>query len=213
MECFRCDQQAVQECPRCGALYCDDHGEALCERCSDPALALPSYRVYRGSLVALLAGTVFAVWLLVRPPATTDADGPLPAPLAGVIATPAATVTGDGDQPPQGAEATATPATPATPAATATAEATATPATPATPAATATAEATAAPAASPPPSGGAIAMREHTVSDGDTLFSIAERYLPPDKDVLTFVEEIAAFNDVSDADSIVLGQVIRVPLQ
>ncbi len=195
MECFRCDQQAVQECPRCGALYCDDHGEALCERCSDPALALPSYRVYRGSLVALLAGTVFAVWLLVRPPATTDADGPLPAPLAGVIATPAATVTGDGDQPPQGAAATATPATPATPAA------------------TATAEATAAPAASPPPSGGAIAMREHTVSDGDTLFSIAERYLPPDKDVLTFVEEIAAFNDVSDADSIVLGQVIRVPLQ
>ena len=52
VECFQCDQEAQQECPRCGALYCDDHGDALCERCMDPALALPSYRVYRGSLLA-----------------------------------------------------------------------------------------------------------------------------------------------------------------
>ena len=48
-------------------LYCDDHGDALCERCMDPASALPSYRVYRGSLIALLIGSIFAVWLLVRP--------------------------------------------------------------------------------------------------------------------------------------------------
>ena len=50
----------------------------LCERCQDPALALPSYRVFRGSLIALLAGTAFAVWLLVRPTAITDADAPVP---------------------------------------------------------------------------------------------------------------------------------------
>ncbi len=74
MECFLCEQDAVQECPRCGALYCDDHGDALCERCMDPALALPSYRVYRGSLLALLVGSVFAVWLLVRPPDGADLD-------------------------------------------------------------------------------------------------------------------------------------------
>lgn len=194
MECFRCDQEAVQECPRCGALYCDEHGEALCERCSDPALALPSYRVYRGSLLALLAGTVFAVWLLVRPPATIDADGPLPALLAGVIATPVATMTGDDDQPPQGAVAPDTPQ-PIT-----------------APAATATLEATAAPAATAPPSGGAIAIREHTVAAGDTLYSIADLYLPGDKNLVTFMEEIIVFNDVSDEDSIVPGQVIRVPL-
>ncbi|MBM4416222.1 MAG: LysM peptidoglycan-binding domain-containing protein [Chloroflexi bacterium] len=83
MECFRCDQAAEQECARCGVLYCDDHGDGLCERCMDPALALPSYRVYRGSLVALLVGSVFAVWLLLRP-VGGDADAP-PAALAAVV--------------------------------------------------------------------------------------------------------------------------------
>ena len=144
----------------------------------DPALALPSYRVYRGSLLALLAGTVFAVWLLVRPQQTTDADGPVPAPLAGVI--PTAT-----QAPAETAEVvTATPTPTQTP--------------------TATPEVTAAPTVEP-------RLREHTISEGDTLFSIAGRYLPRGKDVLTFVEEIAALNELADANSIVLGQVIRIP--
>ena len=94
MECFLCEQDAVQECARCGALYCDDHGEALCERCSDPALALPSYQVYRGSLLALIVGSVFALWLLIRPPGGNDLDAAaesLP-PIAGtpVVLAPAA---------------------------------------------------------------------------------------------------------------------------
>lgn len=97
-ECFRCDRDAVQECPRCGALYCEEHGDVLCERCQDPALALPSYRVFRGSLIALLAGTAFAVWLLVRPTAITDADGPVP--LTSVFPTATATATAG----PQGVE-------------------------------------------------------------------------------------------------------------
>ena len=185
VECFRCDREAVRECPRCGALYCDEHGEALCERCMDPALALPSYRVYRGSLVALLAGTLFAVWLLVRPPATTDADSPPPAALAGVIATPTATPEAGGDQP-----------SAATPTATA-----------ATPTPTATPE----PTATPPPEQPGV--REHTVAEGDTLYSIALLYLPRDKNLPAFVEEIAALNEISDANSIVLGQLIRVPVQ
>src|SRR6476619_1644140 len=88
MECFRCDQHAVQECARCGALYCDDHGDTLCERCMDPFNALPSSRVYRGSLIALLIGTVFAVWLLVRP-GDTNAGVP-PAGLVAVL--PSSTV-------------------------------------------------------------------------------------------------------------------------
>ncbi|MSQ42084.1 MAG: LysM domain-containing protein [Dehalococcoidia bacterium] len=122
MQCFRCDQEAVQECPRCGALYCDDHGEALCERCMDPALAVPSYRVYRGSLLALMVGTLFAVWLLVRPPNSSDNDGAVPSPLANLIRPPAA---------PTAAIATATPAgSTATPVATPTPTATATVTTP-----------------------------------------------------------------------------------
>ena len=185
MECFRCDREATSECPRCGALYCDQHGEALCGRCQDPALALPSYRVYRGSLLALLGGTVFAVWLLVRPPVMIDGDAPgVPAALAGVIPVATATAT---IEPPAAVTATPTPSPTATPEPTATAEPTAAP---------------------PRPS-----FREHTVAEGDTMFSIALQYLPPDKEVLAFVEEIAAFNDLSDANAISLGAVIKVPLR
>jgi nucleoid-associated protein YgaU len=148
----------------------------------DPALALPSYRVYRGSLLALLAGTVFAVWLLVRPPQTTDADGPVPAPLAGVIPTATAT------QPPDETAAVVT----------------ATPTPTQTPTPTPVPEATAAPAVEP-------RLREHTISEGDTLISIAVLYLPQGKNVRMFVEEIAALNELADVNSIVLGQVIRIP--
>jgi nucleoid-associated protein YgaU len=146
----------------------------------DPALALPSYRVYRGSLLALLAGTVFAVWLLVRPPQTTDADGPVPAPLAGVTSTPTATQAPDETV----AVVTATPTSTPTP--------------------TATPEPAATPAEEPQ-------LREHTISEGDTLLSIALLYLPRGKDLFTFVEEIAALNELADTNSILLGQVIRIP--
>lgn len=111
MDCFRCDREATQECARCGALYCDEHGDALCERCQDPALALPSYRLYRGSLLALLAGTVFAVWLLVRPPDITDGDAPPVTPPA--VQLPASTPAATASPPP--ATATPTPSATATP--------------------------------------------------------------------------------------------------
>ena len=179
MHCYACDREAVKECPRCGALYCDEHGDALCARCMDPTLALPSYRVYRGSLVALLAGTAFAVWLLVRPPSTTDADSPVAGPLTAVAAT---------------ATETATP----TPTVTATA----------TPIATATATAT--PQATEPPAPESATL-QHTVVEGDSLFSIAELYVPADTDVLTFAEEIAALNELTDVNSIFIGQALEVP--
>lgn len=150
MQCFRCDQDAVQECPRCGALYCDTHGDALCARCADPVLAIPSYRVFRGSLLALLVGSVVAVWLLVLPPAGADQDRP-PASLAGIVQS-----------------GTPTPRTTAT--ATATASTTATVAT-ATPTGTRTPSAatTAPPTAAPTP-------RTYTVKPGDTLTGIAQQY-------------------------------------
>ena len=162
-------------------LYCDDHGDALCERCQDPALALPSYRIYRGSLLALLGGTVFAVWLLISPPTTTDADSPLPAALSGVIATATAT--------------TSLSALPVAPVAAATLQPTTTP------------EPTAEPTAGP----ASPSFREHTIRDGDTLFSIALEYLPRGTNVLDFVETLVAVNDLGDANSIVLGAVLQIP--
>jgi LysM repeat protein len=123
VECFQCDQEAQQECPRCGALYCDAHGDALCARCMDPALALPSYKVYRGSLAALLIGSIFAIWLLVLPPAGADRDAP-PSSLAGVlptqIAAPATATATPGASVTPAPGATGTPAATATPTATAT---------------------------------------------------------------------------------------------
>ena len=132
MQCFRCDQEAVQECPRCGALYCDDHGDALCARCADPVLAVPSYRVFRGSLLALLIGSLVAIWLLVLPPAGADQDRP-PSSIVGIVPTAAApkpsatasTGAAEGGSPTPGASpsasATSTPTPNATPTPTATA--------------------------------------------------------------------------------------------
>lgn len=187
MDCYFCDQQAVQECARCGALYCDEHGDALCQRCLDPVLALPSYRVYRGSLITLLVGTIFAVWLLVKPP-STDADSPLPASISGALGV-APTAASAGPKSTAKTEATpigtAAGAPPAPPAATA-----------APPAATATAAPT---------------VIEHRVESGDTLSSIATRYRPEGKSLANFMDEIQKANGITDPSTIRIGQTIRVP--
>ena len=77
MDCYACDQRAIKRCFRCGKSYCGDHGDdpaagsgqGLCADCLDPVSATPSSAVFRASLLALLAGSVLALWLLVRPPA------------------------------------------------------------------------------------------------------------------------------------------------
>ncbi len=68
MRCFDCDKDATHECRRCGRLYCDEHGDELCAQCLKPTGALPSFLLYRGTLLALLLGTVVALWLLLKPP-------------------------------------------------------------------------------------------------------------------------------------------------
>jgi LysM repeat protein len=68
MKCYSCSNEAVKECRRCGRLYCDEHGDELCGECLKPAGALPSFLLYRGSLLALLLGTAVAFWLLLKPP-------------------------------------------------------------------------------------------------------------------------------------------------
>lgn len=181
MECFRCDQPAVQECARCGALYCDDHGDTLCERCMDPFNALPSSRVYRGSLVALLIGTIFAVWLLVRP-GGSDAGTP-PAGLVGVI--PSTTVTSQVTPTVAGTAATPTAAPTEAP--------------PPPPAATPT----------PPPPTPAPA-RTYQVVAGDTLSIIANRFRG-DVDANTYLQRLYQANNLGPNSVIAIGQTIQLP--
>lgn len=83
LTCFACENAPTQQCPRCGRPYCDEHGEDVCDACLQPASGLPSFTLYRGSLLALLIGTILAVWLLIQPP-----GGESNAPQTGTVLTP-----------------------------------------------------------------------------------------------------------------------------
>ena len=196
MHCYACDEQATQECARCGALYCDDHGDALCARCMDPASAVPSYRVFRGSLAALLIGSIVAVWLLVLPPARADQDGP-PSSIANLVQT---------GTPRPSATASAKPGEP-TP--TATAGASATPSRTPTPSATPspTATATPTPAATPFPRD----TTTYLVTPGDSLLSIAQRFTPPGVNLQDVSDAIAKANNITDPRSLQPGQRLTIP--
>jgi len=147
MDCYLCDNEAFQRCPRCGNPYCRDHGEdpsagpgqALCADCLNPVNAAPSGAFFRASLLALLLGSVLALWLLVRPPGLPGESTEVVIPEA----SPQATST------PTPSPATATP----------------------TPEATAAPTPTPEPTAEPTP-----ATIEYTVVDGDTWFGIAGAY-------------------------------------
>jgi hypothetical protein len=72
--CFACDQEPTRQCSRCGRPYCDEHGEELCDACLEPASGVPSFTLYRGSLLALIIGSALALWLLIQP-ADSGGDG------------------------------------------------------------------------------------------------------------------------------------------
>jgi len=72
MECYACSNEATRQCRRCARVFCELHGGDLCAECLSPASSLPSFNVYRGSLLALLIGTAIALWLIVRPPGSGD---------------------------------------------------------------------------------------------------------------------------------------------
>jgi len=111
MNCYLCDNEASQRCPRCGNPFCGDHGEDFCADCLNPVNAAPSGAVFRASLLALLLGSVLALWLLIRPPGlpgdsaeivipqaspqpTTPLGGsPTPTPVASATAKPTSTPT------------------------------------------------------------------------------------------------------------------------
>ncbi len=72
MECYACSNEATRQCRRCARVFCEVHGGDLCAECLSPASSLPSFNVYRGSLLALLLGSAIALWLIVRPPGSSD---------------------------------------------------------------------------------------------------------------------------------------------
>ena len=149
----------------------------------DPALALPSYRVYRGSLLALLVGSIVAVWLLVLPPASADQDGP-PDSIAGLVNTRTATP-----------EVTPTPEPTevgGTPEATPTAEPTETPKT------------TPTEAAEPE-------QQTYIVQAGDTMFLIADQFAPAGVAAADFANTIAQANGITDISSLQVGQELIIP--
>jgi len=112
MECYACAQEATKRCSRCGHGYCAEHGGELCAACLDPLNAAPSSVVFRLSLLGLLAASVLALWLLVRPPSlpgeSSGAIRPLPTTSAVQSATASPTPSSPG-------ASTPTPSTVATP--------------------------------------------------------------------------------------------------
>lgn len=149
----------------------------------DPATAVPSYRVFRGSLAALLIGSVAAVWLLVLPPARADQDRPPTVATGTASPRPGATQpTGGAGQPTPGATASTTPS------ATATSTPTSTPTPTATPSA-----------------------RTYTVQSGDTMLAIAQRFTPAGGNVTAVSEAIMRANNISNPASLQIGQQLTIP--
>ena len=153
----------------------------------DPTSALPSYRVYRGSLIALLIGSVFAVWLLVRPGGEADQAGPSSA-LAAVLpsSTPTRAAT---------AQPSAVPSSTPTPGGSPTPGPSATPPPPT-------------PTATPSPT----TPSTYTVKSGDTLFSIAEQFRGSTP-LATYVNSLYQLNNLRENSLLSLGDVIKLPTQ
>jgi nucleoid-associated protein YgaU len=181
MTCFACEQDPTQQCPRCGRPYCDDHGEDVCDACLNPASGLPSFTLYRGSLFALLIGTVIALILLVQPP-----GGESNAPQASTVITPTAPAAAGG--------------TPA-PGTTTRAANTPAPGTTQSPAPTQT----------PSSGGGGGGTGTYTVVSGDTLSTICERVRPATMSVSECVDRIVSLNSLADANDISIGDVLTTP--
>jgi LysM repeat protein len=190
MTCYVCGKEATHRCPRCAKLYCDEHGDDLCAACQDPASAIPSGAVFRGSLLALLVASILALWLLIQPPGLPGGEpgeeAVLPLPTITPVALTSPTPT-----------PTATPTATPTPTASPTAEATPSPTASPTPEPTPTPTPT--PTPEPPP------FTEYEVQPGDTLSSIAQAFG-------TTIDEIVRINGLESQDVIIsVGQKLLVP--
>jgi LysM repeat protein len=198
MTCYACDNEPTQQCPRCGRPYCDEHGEDFCGVCLEPASGVPSFNLYRGSLLALIVGAVLALWLIIQPTGGESSSGPRVVVLtatsaAGAVrATPGVNTTA--------AAGNATPAAVTSPVGTSFAGApTARAGTPST-SGTATGST---PAASP---------GTYVVVSGDNLTLICDSKIrkPAGMTNPDCVDQIKSLNALS-SDSISVGQSLKVP--
>jgi LysM repeat protein len=154
----------------------------------EPASGVPSFTLYRGSLLALLIGIVLAVWLLVQPPGT-----PTDAAFRPVVLTPTPETNTTAAANTTPAPEVTQPATNTTPQAGATATA-------GTPRPTGTVGTTATPASG---------ANTYTVKSGDTLSTICSSQRPslPNTDCVT---QLRSLNSIT-GDDISIDQVLRLP--
>jgi hypothetical protein len=222
MTCFACEREPTRQCPRCGRPYCDEHGEDVCDACLHPSSGVPSFTLYRGSLLALLIGTAIAAWLILQP-----SNGESSTALKPVVLTPTAVARGPagGTPPANQTVVTAgspvpgttppvvatTPGAPTTPAANTTPPAATTPGANTTPPA-GTPAAGATPAGTPRPATPAAGTGSYTVVSGDSLTSICQSVKPASMSTSDCVDRIVALNNFKSAnDSIAIGQQLTVP--
>ena len=192
VNCYTCEQPAINACRRCAQPYCEDHGNAsYCAGCLQPSSALPSFNLYRGALLTMLVGTAVAIILIVRPPGASSGASPV---FVGKL-TPTATSAGGA------AQATVPAVTPQT---TGTAEGTTT--------AEATGTSTAGVGGTPTVTGTVSPFNEHVVVEGDTLFGIAQANLAPGDDVVKFAQAIATLNNIDyNNPNLRIGQTLLLP--
>lgn len=191
MNCYSCENAAINACKRCAKTYCEQHGNATyCAECLEPASAMPSFNLYRGALLVMLVGTAVAVFLLVRPPGETDSAPPV------VVGRSTPTLTPAG-----GASSTQVPS----------GEDTQTPGTP--PQADGTESATGeTPTPEPTTDSEPATFREYVVVEGDTLFGIAEATMAPGDDLAAYAEAIANLNGwTTETAELVPGETISLP--
>jgi len=149
--CHYCDSPARAECPTCGRLYCEDHGDDVCLRCMAPESATPAAWAYRGSLVALAVASLVVLFLVFRPPASSNGGDTVK-----TVATTAPIIGATATATPRGAAPTPTRAT--------------------TPAGTPGATVAPSGSAGSPTPAAAQGLTTYTVKSGDTLGAIAGQF-------------------------------------
>ena len=190
MSCYACGRDAIHRCPRCAKPFCDQHGGELCAACQDPTSAIPSGALFRGALLVLLVAAVLALWLLIRPPGTSDDESGAQAGQPSVTRTATAPATT--------ARPSVTPT--GTPQRTTTGTPGVSPTPGGTPGGTPGATSTPTPSPTPEPS----PFQEYTVQQGDSLSSIATQFG-------TTADELARINSITDPNTLNVGQKLQVP--
>ncbi len=181
MTCYACDNEPSQQCARCGRPYCEKHGEDFCDICLQPSSGVPSFTLYRGSLLALLVGTAIAVWLLVQPSGGRSESASRPIVVTATAPAAAARPLTTGTAGPQPTTGAGTPQP--------------------------TSSAGAASSSRTPSAGG---TGTYTVQSGDTLSAICSNNKPASMTVGDCVDQIKSLNGLT-SDDLDVGQKLKVP--